>query len=154
MARDRRTGPQVTQPEARHNADFATDTAKISAGGNAVPDVAGLLAHSDLLDTTLRLKLATWHDGYQLGHDHGRTIGRVEAEADMAASWRELAGPIAHPERFTAQRIRAAVAGGRRDAAEHERAFVARAYNTPDYLRTGPQRGTVLIYPPRAGGKR
>jgi hypothetical protein len=112
-------------------------------------DVTSTVAVSDLLDINLRLRQAAWRDGYAVGAEHGRATGRAEAEADMAASWREIAEPIAHPERFTAQRILAAIAGERRDAAEHERAFAARARNTPEHSRTIPQAAAVYIYPPQ-----
>lgn len=112
-------------------------------------DVASTVAVSDPLDISLRSWEATWRDGFIAGTLHGRTLGYAEAEADMAASWREIAEPIAHPERYEAQRIRAAIAGERRDAAEHERAFAARARNTPEHSRTHPQRAAVYIYPPQ-----
>jgi hypothetical protein len=74
--------------------------------------------------------------------------GWAQSEADLAASWRAVTEPVAHPERGAARRIQAARAGERRDQAEHERAFVARAYNTAGRDRTDVQRATVRLYPP------
>jgi hypothetical protein len=88
-----------------------------------------------------------WRDGFRAGWEAGAGHGRREAEEEMAAAWRSFAHPIAHPEAGASQRIRAAEAGERRDAAEHERAFAARARNTPDYLRTDVQKAAVHLYP-------
>lgn len=85
---------------------------------------------------------------YRGGRADGWRDGYCQAEADMAALWRAVTEPIVHPERRAAQRLQAAVAGERRDQAEHERAFVARAYNTAARERTDTQRATVLLYPP------
>jgi hypothetical protein len=111
-------------------------------------DVVSTVTLSELLDINLALRLDAWRDGYRVGTEHGRAAGRAEAEAGMAASWREITEPVAHPERYEAQRLRAAIAGERRDAGEHERAFVARAYNTSPAGRAGPQAAAVYIYPP------
>jgi hypothetical protein len=119
-----------------------------SGGGDRRDVVVSTVTASDLLDISLTLREAAWRDGYTLGAEHGRAAGYAAAEADMAASWREIAEPIAHPERYAAQRIRAAIAAERRDAAEHERSFAARARNTPEHSRTDPQRATVYLCPP------
>jgi hypothetical protein len=97
----------------------------------------------------LRRLLGAEQDGYNRGRADGYAEGWTAAEDDMAASWRALAEPVAHPGRGADRRIQAAIAGEHRDQAEHERAFIARAYNTPAGQRTDIQRAAVLVYPPQ-----
>jgi hypothetical protein len=86
--------------------------------------------------------------------------GRSDEAADNERAWRINAGmivaqldPASAAARELADRhVRAAEAGCRRDAAEHERSFAARAYATPDHARTPAQRATVYLYPPAATG--
>ena len=95
-------------------------------------------------------------------HQRGRGTGYGEgwraSEASMAAAWHAMAHPVAYPvehaREAAARCLRAAEAGARQDAADHERAFVARAYNTRPDQRTDPQAAAVLLYPPpaRTGG--
>lgn len=85
---------------------------------------------------------------YEGGRADGWQEGYRQAEAAEAAAWRALTEPIAHPERAASRRLNAALAGEHRDQAEHERSFVARAYNTPEPDRTQVQRATVRLYPP------
>jgi hypothetical protein len=91
---------------------------------------------------------------YQGGWADGWREGYAQAEVDEAAEWHCIAHPIAQPESYeresAARRLRAAEAGGRRDLAEHERVFVARAFNILDHQRTDVQRATVQVYPPPA----
>jgi hypothetical protein len=56
---------------------------------------AGLLALSDERDLHRRLMLDYWRRGYRLGWEHGWKAGHDAADAEQAASWREVAGPIA-----------------------------------------------------------
>jgi hypothetical protein len=95
-----------------------------------------------------RRLLAAGRHGYVCGRTDGYAEGWVAAEDDMAASYRAAVEPIAHPERGAARRLQAAIAGERRDQAEHERSFVARAHSTRVGLRTDVQRAAVLCYPP------
>jgi hypothetical protein len=117
-------------------------------GSHGLPRAADLLAESDRHDMWLRRLLDAERRGYARGHEAGFAAGWAASEADLAASWHALTEPVAHPERVTGRRIQAALAGERRDAAEHERAFVARAYNTAPQDRTAVQRAAALVYPP------
>jgi hypothetical protein len=56
---------------------------------------ADLLAVSDERDIWLLRLRASWQAAYALGWQHGHAAGRREAEAEQAASWREVAVPIA-----------------------------------------------------------
>ena len=58
--------------------------------------VTDLLAHSDLMDASLRLRLAAWREGYAAGYDRGAADGRAQAEAADEAWWRDLAPRVAH----------------------------------------------------------
>jgi hypothetical protein len=109
--------------------------------------IAYVLAHSGEADRWHAHAGAMWRDGYRAGWEAGADHGRREAEQEQAAAWRSFARPIAHPEVGAAQRIQAAIAGERRDAADHERAFVARARNTPPHMRTDVQKAAVHLYP-------
>jgi hypothetical protein len=110
-----------------------------------------MLRADDPLTDAARRQVA--EAAYEGGRVDGFREGYAQSEADTAAAWHAMTEPIAHPERGAARRIQAAVAGERRGAAEHERAFVARAYNTADRDRTDAQRGTVHIYPPPRGAR-
>jgi hypothetical protein len=111
------------------------------------------LAESDRTDMWERRILAAGRRGYDYGLADGYAKGWSAAEADMAASWRAATEPIAHPGRGADRRIQAAIAGERRGQAEHERAFVARAYNTRADQRTDAQQAAVFVYPPPARRK-
>ena len=87
----------VTSPPATANVhklarggDGGTEPAPLSAV------VTDLLAYSDLMDATLRLRLAAWREGYSAGYERGVRDGRAQAEADDEAWWRELARQVAH----------------------------------------------------------
>jgi hypothetical protein len=100
---------------------------------------------------------AAWRDGFRAGRQVGQDEGYAQAEADMAAAWHEFARPVARPEahrREVADRaVRLAEASSRRDSAEHERSFVARAFATPAHMRTDVQKATVQSCPPPASGR-
>jgi hypothetical protein len=113
----------------------------------------GWLSLSAERDQQLALRLAAWREGFAAGTRHGHAIGYTEAEKDMAAAWRTIAEPIAHPERGAGQRIRLAEHGGLKDAAAHEHAFTARAYATPEWQRTDVERACVQVYPPPKGAR-
>ncbi len=90
-------------------------------------------------------------DSHRADLENAYRAGYDQAEADMAASWARNAERVVHPERAAERRLRAAEAGCRRDAADHERAFIARAHNTADRDRTDAQRATVHLYPRKTG---
>ncbi len=113
------------------------------------PDqVYHLIALSDERDLWQQLADQQFRAGFSVGHDAGFNAGYAQCEADSAASWHSLAGPLAHPERFAAQRLRNAEAFSRREADDHERSFIARAWATPGHHRTPVQQATVHAYPP------
>jgi hypothetical protein len=136
---DRRSGPG-------HHTGAATE-AEPPPGSIDQAIIAYVLAHSDECDLWRVYADAMWRDGYRAAWQAGAAHGRREAEDEMAAAWRSFAHPVAHPEAGAAQRIAAAIAGERRSAAGHERAFAARARNTPDYMRTDVQKAAVHLYP-------
>jgi hypothetical protein len=110
--------------------------------------VASLLALSDERDRYERRILAAWRDGYRAGYD--------QAVADEAIEWEVTRGilkaavhPVLDPEGDVRERVRAAEAAERRDAAERERAFAERARNTPPHQRTYVQDAVVLAFRPR-----
>jgi hypothetical protein len=141
-----------TGPDTEHKLPCPADPAAFRDAVHAY-----VLAESGRHDTWLRRLLAAERSGYDSGRADGRTEGWAAAEADMAAAWHAVAYPVAQPEahaREVAGRcLRAAEAGERRDAAEHERAFVARAYNTRADQRTDVQAAAVQLYPPPSGRK-
>lgn len=91
-------------------------------------------------------------DWYMAGLCGGIEIGRELEEAERDAAWLTLARPIAQPatvgRELAAGRLRTVEAACREDAANWERTFVAKAYNTPDHLRNDQQRATVQLYSP------
>lgn len=117
-----------------------------------------LLERSNEIDAYERRIIAAWRQGFAAGHSAGWRNGYGQCDADSAQAWHEVAYPVAHPQRYmreVAQRgLRAAEAGCRRDADEHERNFVARAYATPPHLRNEVQNATVQLYPPPAALRR
>jgi hypothetical protein len=122
------------------------------------PAAAAYCALSDALDAARDEALAMWHDVWRAreamagDYERGWAEGYAQAEADMAASWKAITEPIARPERQLGRRLYAARTGGRDDAREHERAFVARAYATHPRDRSPAQRGAVYLYPPPRDG--
>lgn len=127
------------------------------AAAPARPDrmQAALLALSAERDAALRRQLEAERRAYERGradeHEAAFAAGWAACEADLAAV---LRGAVRRPEEGWQQRVQAAEAGCRRDAAEHERAFVARAYATAPADRTPPQAATVQAYPPGFGRQR
>ena len=107
---------------------------------------AAILILSDERDMWQRHSQAAW----QRGHRDGWRAGYAQAEADMAAAWETLTEPIAHPERGTARRIQAALAGERQDQAGHEHRFTVTAHGTPPRDRTVVQAATDALYQARA----
>lgn len=62
--------------------------------GDAVPlglVVADLLELSDLLDGQLRMRLAAYREGYQLGRQAGYTEGRRDEAAERDEAWNAIA---------------------------------------------------------------
>jgi hypothetical protein len=125
-----------------------------STGPVPQAEVAALFERCDLHLAYERRVLAAWREGFARGREAGWQDGYARAHAERDALWREFARPVADPQRYeresAARRIRAAEAGCRRDAAEWEREFVARAFATPAHMRTDVQRATVQSYPPPA----
>lgn len=64
--------------------------------------VTDLLAYSDLMDLTLRLRLAAYRqgheDGRQLGYDEGYTAAVAESEAAWYAAAHPVAAGVPHDE--------------------------------------------------------
>lgn len=120
-----------------------------------IPDpsqVKQVLSLSDERDHWETLVDQAFRRGFQCGHDAGFARGYAQRDTDEAVWWRELARPIAHPDAYRQECARrnltAAEAGCRRDAAEQERIFIARAYATQNSMRTDAQAAAVLCYPP------
>jgi len=109
---------------------------------------AVFLALSDERDTWTRRLDQAERRGWRRGKLAGFDDGYQQCLKDQAEQWRRITEPIVHPERGANRRLQAALSGERRDQADHERSFVARAYNTPSNRRTDPERGTVRMYPP------
>jgi hypothetical protein len=142
----------VTSQEGGPDAYRANITTPSVTDQNPIARYTEVLALSDERDRRLRRVLAAERAGFDRGYAAGRKAGYEQCDADREAGWQTIARPLADPDarrRETAARcLSAAEAGTRRDAADHERAFVARAYATPGRLRTDAQRGTVRLYPP------
>lgn len=120
---------------------------------------AALIAYrGPFTDSSLRQIAAAAYAG---GLGDGYRDGYVRAEADQIAAWSVMrrrlhnaAATVLDPDgwereqvREAARRVRAAEAAEKRDQAEHERAFVARAYATAAHLRTEVQQAAILLYP-------
>src|SRR6266568_3237812 len=119
-----------------------------------IPDpsqVYHLIALSDERDLWQQFADQQFRAGYFAGRDQGFTEGYAKCEADEAAGWRAISTPLAHPERFAVQRLHNAEAFSRREADDHERSFIARAWATPNHLRTPVQAACVHAYPPPTG---
>jgi hypothetical protein len=131
------------------------------ADGKAAPTPAEatfLLELSSERDHWLRRVLNSWRQGFRAGRESGWQEGYAAREADEKEQWAIAARlllaavrPVLNPAADAAdaaRRVRAAEAACRRDAAEHEREYVARAYSTHPRDRTDAQRATVCSYPP------
>ena len=117
------------------------------------PDqVSQILSLSDERELWSKYADQAFRWGFSFGHDAGFEAGYAQCEADEAAAWHAVIGPIAHPERYAAARIRNALAFTKREADEHERIFVARAYATDRRDRNDVQQACVLSYPPPSRG--
>lgn len=129
-----------------------TDATRRTHGRPSPAVVSALLERCDGYVRETARMLWNWRLGYAAGRDDGWRDGYAQAEADMAASWHRAMYPAARPEAHrresAARRLAAAEAGCRRDAADHERAFVARAYATPARMRSEPEQAAVQLYPP------
>jgi hypothetical protein len=128
------------------------------ADGTAAPtrkEVAWLLALSAERDAYEDRIRAAWLEGFAAGRGVGRREGYEHADDERAAEWDitgplllNAVGPTVNPDGYALRNVRAAEAACRRDAAERERVFVARAYATAGKDRTDSQRATVQSYPP------
>jgi hypothetical protein len=109
-----------------------------------------LIRLSDERDLLLRFADQQFRAGYLAGRQQGFTEGYAQCEADEAAAWHAIVSPLAHPERYAAQRLRNAEAYTKREANHHERSFAARAWATPSHQRTPVQQACVHAYDPPA----
>src|SRR5205823_4471044 len=57
--------------------------------------VAELVERSNLLDLSLKLRLAAWRDGFAHGYERGVDDGRRQAEAEGERAWYQATHPIA-----------------------------------------------------------
>lgn len=57
--------------------------------------VAELVEQSNLLDLSLKLRLAAWREGYDLGYERGVDDGRRQAETEQGRAWYAATHPIA-----------------------------------------------------------
>jgi hypothetical protein len=146
---------QPNAPACRHDSTAACPACLVSAARE-------LVAYSDALAAAEARAHAAWAEGYQAAasasYQRGLADGYAACEADREAEWRAIARPVAHPEAYrrevAARALAAAESGCRRDAAQHEREFVARAYATDRRDRTEVQAACVFVYPPPPGAER
>lgn len=111
------------------------------------------LAVSDARDRELQSWLWAWQNGWECGYGHGYRAGRGDEHAEAAARWQDAAATIKAsipdtPE-FKAsveRRLAAALAGERRDEAEHERQFVAQCFATPEPLLSEIQAAALRLW--------
>jgi hypothetical protein len=60
--------------------------------------IGGLLELSDVLDGQLRLRLAAYREGYQVGHEDGYRAGRQDMADELADAWNRIAAePLRRP---------------------------------------------------------
>jgi hypothetical protein len=123
--------------------------AELDAALQALAQLRDLFAAPDPT-TTPEYWLELFRDGHRADLENAYQAGRADVEAEYAAAWASVTEMVVHPERGADRRVRAAEAGCRRAAADHERAFIARAHNTADRDRTDAQRGTVRLHPRKA----
>lgn len=114
--------------------------------------VGQVLSLSDERDLWQKHSDQAFRLGYFLALHEGFAQGYAQCEADEARAWHEIIHPLAHPEAYADARVRNAEALSRREADEHERSFIARAYATPWTYRTQVQQAAVMAYPPPARG--
>jgi hypothetical protein len=57
--------------------------------------VAELVDQSNLLDLSLKLRLAAWREGFAFGYERGVDDGRRQAEAEQERAWYAAVHPIA-----------------------------------------------------------
>jgi hypothetical protein len=149
----------VAKPEARGSIPGCSDERWTAiADGKAEPtpaEIAILLAVSAERDLCEKRIDAAWRAGFGRGRACGRREGYIHADAERAAEWQTtqalLIGAtesVLNPDGIALRNVRGAVAAERRDAAERERVFVAKAYATADKDRSDAQRAAVRSYPP------
>jgi hypothetical protein len=131
----------------------------VNSGRTFIEALAETLALVPEYATDQAYLVAVFADGHRADLEAAFRAGAEWADAARDDLWRTWAsawssdaqialepdGPEARAS--AARRVLAAESGCRRAAADHERAFVARAHNTADRDRTDPQRGTVHLYP-------
>ncbi len=93
---DRRRGPEVITPQGRAHVELAPTGPSVQRGPVVLGEaIAELLAWSDALDASLRLRLAAYRDGYAHGYERGVDDGRRQAEAEQERAWYAATHPIA-----------------------------------------------------------
>jgi hypothetical protein len=96
---DRRRSPgEVTSPHQGPSVEIRHDTDRRSLAREPVvlaEAVAELVEHSNLLDLSLKLRLAAYREGFAHGYERGRDDGRRQAEAEQERAWYAVAHPIA-----------------------------------------------------------
>lgn len=117
--------------------------------------LAALLRAGDPLAVKWRRMVAksAYDHGYEFGQRDGWAAGYAQAVADLAAAWRTVTQPVAQGSPSATVRVNAAVAGERRDAAEHERQFYADAVDTPPSMRSDPQNTVIFLAERRREGR-
>ncbi len=138
------TAPTLARPPA---AEIQRLRAEVAAARREIATLRAIVAAPDPT-SDLAYWRALFADGHRADCEAAWRDGYAQAGQDEAALWRQAVEPVAYPERGASRRMTTAISGERRDRAEHERAFVARAYNTPDRDRTDAQRATVRLYRP------
>jgi len=93
---DKRTGPEVTTPQARRNADTSTSPPNVQRDPVPLADaIAELIELSDERDLWIRWLLDAQRQAYAAGHADGFTEGWQECEWDRQLAWHELASEVA-----------------------------------------------------------
>jgi hypothetical protein len=96
---DRRRDPgEVTTPHQGPSVEIRHDTDSHSVQREPVPlaeAVAELVETSNLLDLSLKLRLAAYRKGYGHGYERGVDDGRRQAETEAERAWYAATHPIA-----------------------------------------------------------
>ena len=125
-------------------------TVPVQRGAPQLPaDLQALLERSNERDAylhrILQAEQESYRRGLRAGYEAGYADGELSAHRHMTGAAREhYSDSGSWP-----QRVRAAEAGGKRDADQHWRDFVRRSYRTPDHMRTAPQRACLGMELPR-----
>ncbi len=94
----KRSGPDTT-PGRSHKHSTAADEVGSTVQRDPVPLAAvidGLLDYSNVMDASLRLRLAAYRQGHADGRELGWREGYAAAVTEQERSWRAIAAPVAH----------------------------------------------------------